>query len=403
MGIALVVGLLRNIVFGKLMTPEEMGYYSIALTIASYGMLFQLGVINGLGRELPFALGQKKHARAITIVGESTIVLCLLQGLSVILYSIIILNIPFTDDKMRSVFLWGGILALSTPFIQLIMLRLRSEQRVIAFSVTQVISSISILLIGAAAIKYMSYLGAIISIIIINFSIYIIISKKYLEPVRYTISNIKNIKYLIKIGLPLMLGSILLNLQMGMDRIFLIKYFSVKEIGIYQVGIIPLILGTAASGIVSQYVSPKLLYRFGEGKPLSYVFSRARLVSFITIAIMGLFIPFVFFGSKFIIQGWLPKYIGSIELITVFYIGAIFISANIIGIVYNAANKQIIQLYMGILLVLLSFVSYTVISFYSMPIVWYAYINTTFQIIYYLLTFSLCFYIAKNKTITAIY
>ena len=396
MCIALILGLLRNLVFGKMLTPEEMGYYSIALTISSYGMLFQLGIINGLGRELPVVLGQKNNTHASNLVGVSTIILCLLQVLGIIIYSVILLTIPFNDEKMRSVFLWGGILALSIPFSQIVMLRLRSEQRVLAFSIAQVVSSALILLIGIITIQYLSYLGAIGSIIIINFLIYIVISQKHLNSVNYSYFNLKSIKYLMKIGIPLMLAGVLLNLQISMDRLFLIQYFSIEQIGIYQISIIPITLGTATSGIISQYVSPKLLFRFGEGKSITYVFSKVKMVSFITIGIMGLFIPFVFWGAKFIIYHWLPAYSESIELITIFYIGAIFISANIIGLVYNVANKQMLQLYLGMFIVLLSLLGYTFVSYYKMQMVWYAYVNTSSQIIYFFLNMVICFYLTKK-------
>ena len=39
-------------VYGKYLSPASMGYFSIANTIAGYGVFLHLGILNGLNREL---------------------------------------------------------------------------------------------------------------------------------------------------------------------------------------------------------------------------------------------------------------------------------------------------------------------------------------------------------------
>ena len=397
MGIALALGFLRNIVFATVLSPELMGYYSIALTIASYGMLLQLGVINGLGRELPISFGKKNLTYASSLVGEATLAIVFLQLVGILIFYVIILATNFADPSTRDAFLWGGFLAFSIPFSQIVMLRLRSEQRVLTFSLLQVLNSIAILTTGMVAIKYFNYKGAICSIIFVNFLTFIIISKTSLNPVNFRRFNFGEIKYLVRIGLPLMLAGVLASLQMSLDRLFLINNFSPKDIGIYQIGMIPLTLGIAVSGIISQYISPKLLFRYGKGHSLKFVFIKARMVSLITIGIMMVFLPFVPFVSRTIVDLWLPKYKESIDLITIFYVGAIFTSANILGLVTNAANRQMLDLYQIVFLVLISFGGYLLVSRYNMPLVWYAYMNTAVQIVYFFITSMVSYYIVKSK------
>lgn len=397
MGVALLLGFLRNIIFAMLLSPDSMGYYSIAITISSYGMLLQLGIINGLGRELPVSLGGRNLEYASNIVGETILSVSFLQLLGILIFYVVILATNFADPSTRQAFLLGSFLAFSIPFNQIIMLRLRSEQRVLTFSILQVLSSFAILVIGIVAIKYFNYTGAICSIIIINFLTFVIISRMSLSPVSFNNFKLNEIKYLIRIGLPLMLAGVLANLQISMDRLFLIKIFSPKDIGVYQIGMLPLTLGVAISGIVSQYVTPKLFFRYGEGQSLKYIFDKALTVSLVTVGIMILFLPFVPFSSRFIVDHWLPKYKESIDIIFVFYVGAIFTSANIVGIVTNAANRQMLDLYQIAFLVFISFVAYLLVTHYNMTLIWYAYINTILQVIYFFTTTVVSYYLVKYQ------
>ena len=396
MGVAVGLGFIKTMVFGAYLSPKFMGYYSIAVTIAGYGTFLQLGLMSGLNRELPVCLGSKKEAYSTGLVGETTLAVIGLQLTGILIYYLIIANITFKDPLVRGAFFLAGLLVFASPFGQMVMLRLRAEQRILSFSSLQLINALGILLLGILAIQYMSYKGAILAIVLINFGSFIIVSKTILNPVNYFYFKLRDIIYLIRIGLPMMAAGVLLNLQMSMDRLFLIKNVSATEIGIYQIGMLPLTLGIVNSGIVSQYVSPKLLFRYGQGKSLKYVFNRSLMVSLIIIASMFLFWPIVPPLAGFVINRWLPDYHGSLPLISIFYLGAIFSSANITGVVINAANRQILCLYGAAFMAFMAFVGYVLISQYKLELEWYAYVNVSVQIVNFCLLTGISYYLAKN-------
>lgn len=396
MGLATSLGFVKNVVFGAYLSPEFLGYFSIAITIASYSVFLQLGLMSGLYRELPVRLGNGDEKYCSGLVGETTISVLVLQLIGIILYSIIILNLNFEDISKKNAFFLGGLLAFSTPFGQIVLLRLRAEQRILCFSVLQFLNSLLILFLGLAAIKYMGYKGAIFTVIMINLFSFILVSKWFLSPVNYLHFRLKDIFYLIRIGLPMMAAGVMVTLQMSMDRLFLFKTTSASEIGIYYFSLIPLTFGMIISGIIDQYIGPKLLFRYGQGYSLKYIFNRVFLVSLGVIVIMVLFVPLVSPTVSFIINRWLPEYKDSISLMPIFYLGAIFTAVNITGVVINAANRQILIFCGTAFVVAICFVGYALVSYYAMTIKWYAYVNVAGQLISFLIVTGISYYVANH-------
>ena len=61
MGLAVVISFCRNMLFGYILDPAEMGYYTIVITISSYGTFLQIGLMSGLTRELPISLRSEER------------------------------------------------------------------------------------------------------------------------------------------------------------------------------------------------------------------------------------------------------------------------------------------------------------------------------------------------------
>jgi len=395
MGGAALFGFIRTMVYGAYLSPTNMGYYSIAITIASYGTFLQLGLMSGLSRELPVCFGQGKKEYSSELVGEATTAIAFLQLIGFIVYYIVIANITFKDSFTQNAFFLGGLLALSSPFGQMVMLRLRAEQRVLSFSLLQLINAACILVLGILAINVVGYAGAIITIVLVNVLGFAIVSKAFLSPVNYLYFKSKEIFYLIRIGFPMVVAGVLLTVQFSMDRFFILKYRSVEELGIYQVGILPLTMGVILSSIIVQYVGPKLLFRYGQGQSPGFVFHRSIMLSAVTVGVLLLFWPLFLFIMNFVVNQWLPDYKASLPLMSTFYLGAVFTAANI-GVLFNAVNRQIMNLYISVVAVCMVFIGNVLVTYFNKPIEWYAYVNVLGQIAVFLLTIGISFYMIRN-------
>ena len=112
MGLAVTLSFFKNLIFGFVLEPEGMGYYSIVITVASYGVFLQIGLMSGLTRELPVSLGQGKKLKGLNLVGETTTAVMFIQSILLVTYFIIIFSISFDDNLKKSAFFLAGLIVI---------------------------------------------------------------------------------------------------------------------------------------------------------------------------------------------------------------------------------------------------------------------------------------------------
>ncbi|MBM4184042.1 MAG: hypothetical protein FJ207_07415 [Gemmatimonadetes bacterium] len=383
MGCAVALSFARSVAFGAGLGPEQMGYYAVATSIAAYGMFFQLGVMNGLNRELPIRLGAGGTDVAANLVGLTTTSLVVMQGIGFLLYVVVLSMVPFDDELIGNAFLFGGVLALSAPFLQLVFLRMRALQLVVEFAALQALTALLMLVFGYWAIPWLAYRGPILAIVMVNVLTFFIVTLLWLQPANYLHVDRSDLVHLIRVGAPLMLAGVVTSLMMGMDRLFLIKFATPSEVGIYQMASMPMTLGIIGSGILGQYVGPKLLFDFGANRDLSDVYRRA-LKSSLSVAIPLLLLsPLVTPLARLVFDRWLPEYVSGLDMVLVFYVSGVLIAANVIGIVLSAADQQFQLLVGSVGVTVLGFGIYVAVSREGRPLIWYAYANLAIQAINY--------------------
>lgn len=395
MGGTAFLGMMRYIVYGVCLSPSKLGYLAIAITVSLYGVFLQLGVMNGLDRELPILFGKNKKTVIAQFVGETTIFMFYTQIIGFFIFGTVMLFVNITDTNMRGAFLLGGITSIAASFCQLVMLRLRSEQRYLTFALLQFAQAFAILIAGVLFIKFLGYFGAVFAHILVYALLYFICTVKVLHPVDYSNIEIKEIVYLIKIGFPLMITGICLTLQQTMDRFFMIKIFSSEEIGIYQIAFLPITIGVVINSIIRQYVIPLFLYRFGHGNNLMDLLKSKTLVSITIIVSLLLLWPVFQVVITSFINKWLPNYYKSKNLLFIFYIGSIFIAANI-DVVSNAANRQRLLMYIYLIMIMLCFIGCFIGYRYHFKTNYFAYVNTGTQMISFLAVNIVEYFIAVS-------
>ncbi len=199
-----------------------------------------------------------------------------------------------------------------------------------------------------------------------------------------------------KIGLPLMVGGLLHTLMISVDRLFLIKVASPHELGIYQFGALPLTFGIALNGILNQYLSPKLLSEYGRDKSIRDVFRKSLQVSLVLLIVSFVGWPIVMKVVAVSVRQWLPEYESSVPIISIFYLGMVFLASNFVSITVNAANRQVLYLLSSIVITVPCFIGYLVVAKYAKGIEWYAYVNVAGIIASFLLILVISFYCSRE-------
>lgn len=389
MGIAVVLSFGRSLVFGATLGPEQMGYLSVATNIAAYGMFLQLGLLNGLNRELPIRLGAGSGDVASKLVGETTVSIVFVQAVGFLFYLLVLSVVQFNNPLIKEAFVFGGLLALSVPFLQIVFLRLRAAQRIVDFSSLQAVTALLVVIIGYWSISVFDYRGPILTMVLINAVGFFVVTARWLEPANYRYFNRSDLLYLIRIGAPLMLAGVVGNLVIGMDRLFLIKYATPAEMGIYQIASMPVTFGVLCSGIVGQYVLPKLLYEFGKEQDLQAVYRKSVKASVMVGIPMLMISPLVNPVAQFVFNRWLPEYVDGLGLVLVLYLSGILIAANISAVVIIAGNRQFSLLVGSVVVALVGLGVYFQISRMGFPMIWYAYANLTLQAINFVVVLAL--------------
>ena len=105
MGMVLVLSSFQTTIYAKLLSPESLGYYAIVMNVASYGMFLQFGLISGLGRELPIALGSGDLSYSAKVVGGTTVMTSILILAGLLIFALFVMVYPFSDPKIRGSFI----------------------------------------------------------------------------------------------------------------------------------------------------------------------------------------------------------------------------------------------------------------------------------------------------------
>ena len=69
MGVAAALGFFRNIIFGYYLDPANMGYYSIVITVASYGV-FSMGINIKRLHNIIFGSPYKSQIKVLQSIGR---------------------------------------------------------------------------------------------------------------------------------------------------------------------------------------------------------------------------------------------------------------------------------------------------------------------------------------------
>jgi O-antigen/teichoic acid export membrane protein len=117
---------------------------------------------------------------------------------------------------------------------------------------------------------------------------------------------------LLKVGLPIFALAYLESFALTFDKILLIKYTSLKELGYYSFALYALLFSTLFSNALASYIYPKMTFKYGQDKNKLILW---QYVKKITILLLLVQLPMFIAGYYIIppaINRFFPNYIPSI-------------------------------------------------------------------------------------------
>lgn len=324
--LAMVVAYITARVLG----PEMLGLASALAVILRYTSAANLSTLNALNREVPMSIGRGDRREAETIrsvvLGQlilTAIVLC--AGILIASRYVPLTIFPSslaTEKYIRIGLGFIAFFAFSQQFDQYFDFYLRSAKEFTFISKLTLLRAAIHTVVTIALVLLFGIVGLWSSSLVVYGVVfaYILAGKKiHLRPSL----NLRKVRSLIKIGLPIYIVGTLFTIYLTIDRLLIIKFLSLASLGLYSLTKMVHQTTLLAVPLVAQVMYPRFAEKYGETR--DYRSLRQHLER--PMLVLSHFIPFMIGLMIFIlpvfIRNLLPRYVEGIPAVQ-FYCGGLF-------------------------------------------------------------------------------
>ncbi|HEY8792239.1 MAG TPA: hypothetical protein VIL96_05115 [Gaiellaceae bacterium] len=323
MMLASILGLMKNVVFAKMLGPAELSYYGLMLIVVPFGVFISnLGLINALNAVLPMESGARKDSiddRVGATFTAMLLLLALVSGIGLVLLSVA----PIHDAATRISLTFSiAIIAASTVGEFYISL-LRSAQQSVRVASLLLQRAIFVIGFGAAGAQLVGYQGVLAAELLSSIAVVwtaILLWFRQLSP-RWPV-DWRRVMSLLKIGTPLMLGQLVTMATFLLDRVFVATALP-DELGQYTFATTSVLASVVVTGMLKQTLYPRLLFEFGAGAPIRAV--RRRLWRALAPILVGglMLIPVSVVAARLLSKTWFPEYQPALSVLPYLYAGSV--------------------------------------------------------------------------------
>ena len=323
-----IVRLLTGVVTYRYIVPELLGIWASFTTFTTIAQFLRLGIPNGMNRELPFSLGRNDNEKAYQYA--STTLFYSFFTILIIIICAVVFFVTFDfsnrynyEDEYKLAAVVFFITLAVEPYTTYLTGTFRSNDSFNKLSWVQIINAVL-------------NVATIILVVFYGFKGYVIreltlsISNLVLLHIWRPLDNIKPVFHkdifitLFKTGFPIFIIGYLASFIDTIPRLFIIKYGTTVELGIYSpiiliMGIVFLIPNTLTS-----YLYPKFSSAYGAGQPRIYFWKRMKLIMLSSLMIGMVSIVGIYLLIDKVML-FFPNYLPAVPYIKMASFGMIFI------------------------------------------------------------------------------
>lgn len=313
-----ITGMAVSLIAIRLIGPEKLGMWQAALLIKPYVGFMQLGLTQGLGRQLPFLMGQDRKGDVLNYASNAQFVTSIYSLLCFIITLLLVMLLADgIEDKL--VYLTAGIF-IATMFIDnYLSSTYRSSRSFKDLSRVYVITSIVEILL-LPLIYYFDFGGYMVLLFlhsVLGTTLLI-----YYRPIKVASKFIRSV-YLenIRIGFPMMALSTLRNIPNTYPRLFILFFLSTTALGLTSPANAAMTAFMVLPSSLVNYIFPKMTYAYGKNlnKLELWIKSKKITVLLTWIGLAGLMSVLII---PYAIETFFPRYIEAINITRI----AIFIA-----------------------------------------------------------------------------
>lgn len=319
--VSLLVMMVRGFVIPKLLDPSLFGIWKGLLIITDFSRVGHLGAVSALTREVPFHIGRGDHEslERVKNTAFSASVFSAIVVSTGILAASFFVSSPLTAFCLR----WFAALVVLQQVSLFCETYLSGRKEFDFLSRIHVFRSVlmAVVSIGLAWIYGLSGLvwGTVLSAAIIL----ILFLWKLKFAVRLEFPW-KTVVHLVKIGFPLLATGILYSILNSIDKIMVIRWLGVTEMGYYSLGLTIIGFVFQLAYTLGQVLSPRLIERYSRNEDMNDV----KDYVFKPLLGLGVAIPAVlaccYFASGWIYTIYLPKYLPGLTSLRILLVGIYF-------------------------------------------------------------------------------
>jgi len=332
-----VIGFMSSFIATAFISPKEMGIMQAALLIPPYFSFLQLGVFNGLNRNVAFYKARNDSIKVQKMVDTSYFVASIVSKIGLIFATLfLVYALLYSDNIIAKIAPVMIIVSLAfAPYSSHMDTTFRSGsdfkllgQIKFKESFIHFIACLSPIVLG--------WIGKIIFEIVRPFSIYILRSQKQpIPPVGgFSFSEYKE---LLTIGFPLLLGGYIYTIFNIADQSAIGYYLSTTDLGNYTIARLVLMTFLIIPTTLSILLYPKASAKYSISRSnmglrnFFWVSLGLNLLCLLPIAIL------VYYSLPYLVSTFLPDYVAGIEAAQIsIFTGLTFVSSGpsiIMGVV----------------------------------------------------------------------
>jgi len=330
-----LVKLFANILIIRWIAPEELGIWNTIIVVQSYAVVLNLGISNGLNRELPFALGKNylNIARKLAETGLFISIIAAFVSFFVLAGSIFFVANQSLHQSLIVIAVITGISCVNRYYAT----TFRTNQAFMIFSRINIILTLIefISLILPAKLSYEGFLIRVILIAVIKLILYLIYQP---FPVRPKYSKFGFI-FLTTTGIPLLLSLYITSIADTFKRVILKHFSSFEIVGYFSPALAIHGLNSMLPKYIGQYVFPKLNYNIGKGKNIKALWRDILKYVFLNVLVMIPLIVIGWYSIPYFIEYFFPKYVVGVFAAQIAILSALVMPFKIILNLFNSLKN----------------------------------------------------------------
>lgn len=392
-----IVGIISGFFTYRYVEPSLTGVFALFSVYEIYASFARLGIINGLGRELPLLSGMNKIEEAKKMASTALFYSLFSNFLLILAIPVILTEkkIDLSDNNYVLTLIVVVVRLVISSYSSYLSVTFRTTKHFIDLSRINIYLAI-IRLLSVLLIVYFNFLGLLLRELLMSLLEMLLLHWKRpmnIHPKLYKSELI----HLFKIGFPLFIVSYLTSLIDTIPRLYLIKYGTIEQLGLFSPIMIIVNLAGMLPKSLNSYMYPKMTFEYGFSQDKRKVWSivirtyKASILSAIPIFLV------VYCFSDYIYLVF-PKYSDTSRYLKIISFALLFIgnkSGNLIFSVLKSWNMMILNASIYFIVFLLSLI---VLNSYLNDILMVASWSIVISFgIMYVATFILSYIVIKNR------